>query len=816
MRTEFDDLSLSALGVVEGAEDKCFDKLTQLATALFDTPVALMSIVEFDRNRQFFASAVGLPEPLATRCETPLSHSFCQHVKTSGAPLVVPNAHEHPLVKDNLAITELGVIAYLGVPIFDPEDEAIGALCVIGNEPREWTEKDIAHLTVLASAITDNIKLRATSKQSELAHQMAARFGRVVQRAHHEIFMFDAETLRFAHVNQGARENLGYVCEEFRTMTPLDIIPNYNREDFEALISPLQSGGLAEIQFETIHQRKDGSCYPVSIRLERDVGENGDLFVAFCLDISKRHTLEESLRQKDLDFQALFENSPDLVALSEMDTTVIRANPAYEKFWGKAAASPVGRKFSEQIPEEQRADVLGEIASLTPADPVTSNLEQYRTNGRTCCAVHWTNIVLFDGDLPRKIISHGRNVTELQNANQLAETKAREADAANRAKSTFLSNISHEIRTPMNGVIGMTAALSQTPLSPEQQQMLGTISAAGTHLLSLMNDVLDITKIESKEINLDSIRFCGIALIEETIKLVCLEAEAKGLSFSSTVSDNLNIPLIGDPKLIRQVISNLISNALKFTDYGSISVTSDVLGERTDADKVLRVEIVDTGCGVPDEQKDAIFSRFSQGDHTKNLHLGGVGLGLAISRAICHLHGGDLTVEDTQGGGATFIATFAVQGDENDETEAVSQNPFDELRRLPARLRILIAEDNEMNQLVLKALLSQAPADLTFVSNGKDAFDKLCEEDFDGALIDVRMPIMDGIECVRQFRRHEADTGPLPIFAFSANAMHEQIAGYAEAGFDGYLTKPVDLNAMAECLSGMARRRNSDSRLRVA
>jgi len=223
MPNQLNDESLTELGVVDGPPDDGFDRLTRLATLLFNTPVALVSIVEFDRDRQFFASEQGLPEPWASKRETPLSHSFCQHVKTSGAPLIVPDAREHSLVCDNLAIRDLGVVAYLGVPIFGADELPVGALCIIDDKPRAWSGTDVLHLTDLAGAVTDQIKLRAALETKDQADQQTARLGRVIRQAHHEVFMFDPTTFKFIEVNAGASENLGYNLEEFKFLTPLDI-----------------------------------------------------------------------------------------------------------------------------------------------------------------------------------------------------------------------------------------------------------------------------------------------------------------------------------------------------------------------------------------------------------------------------------------------------------------------------------------------------------------------------------------------------------------------------------------------------------------
>jgi len=345
MPSQTDAKSLSELGIVDGPPDDGFDRLTRLATLLFNTPVALVSIVEFERNRQFFASQQGLPEPVASKRETPLSHSFCQHVKTSGTPLIVPDARDHPLVSDNLAVHDYGVIAYLGVPIFGTDDDSVGALCIIDNKPRAWNESDVNQLADLAGAVTDQIKLRAALVSKDLADQKAVRLGGIIQQAHHEVFIFDSSTLNFLEVNAGASLNLGYSRKELQSLTPLDIKPLFSKESFSELIAPLRKEQHSDVQFETIHRRKDGSTYPVAIRLELHRTEDHSMYVAFCKDISERKAAEEKLALKNADFETLFLNSPDAISISELDTTRTLANPGLAKMTGRPIDDLVGERF---------------------------------------------------------------------------------------------------------------------------------------------------------------------------------------------------------------------------------------------------------------------------------------------------------------------------------------------------------------------------------------------------------------------------------------------------------------------------------------
>jgi len=433
MQTEANAISISDLIAEDDSTGDGFDRLTRLATAMFNTPVALVSLVEFDRDRQFFASEQGLAEPWASKRETPLSHSFCQHVKTTGAPLVVRDAREDSLVRDNLAIPDLGVIAYLGVPIYGTEEKPVGALCVIDGKPRDWSEDDVTRLADLAGAVTDQIKLQCAWATKGQADRRAARLGRIVQQAHHEIFAFDPETFNYIEVNAVARSNLGYSAEELQSMSPLDVKENFSAEELNKLVTQLKTQPENDIRFESMHRRKDGTTYTVSVRLELHEDDEGSMFVAFCEDVSERRALEKEFRLKSADFETLFMHSPDAIGICELDTTRTLVSPGLARISGKPAEELIGERFVDSMESKQSELVLSGIASRTPQHPHFSYLHQQEVDG-TSRSLLWTNIVLFDEDKPERIFSVGRDVTDLQNARMLAETKAREAETANRAK----------------------------------------------------------------------------------------------------------------------------------------------------------------------------------------------------------------------------------------------------------------------------------------------------------------------------------------------------------------------------------------------
>jgi len=643
--------SLNSLGVVDGSLHEGFERLTRLATSLLDTPVALISIVEFANDRQFFVSAQGLPEPWVSKRETPLSHSFCQHVKTSAAPLIVSDARVDPLVKDNLAVTELGVIAYLGVPIFGPDEEAVGALCVIDVEPRDWSQEEIDRLTDLAGAVTDQMQLHMALWSNERASQVASRFGRIIEAARHEVYMIDTETLKFVHVNQGACNNLGYRLDELQAMTPLDIKPEYDAISFDALVAPLRDGDVAELQFDTIHRRKDGSDYPVNIRLERHVDSLGELFVAFCKDTTKTRKLEEELRAMNADFQALFEHSPDAVAFADAEAVVNRANPAFLKIYGNTASQIIGKRCCHQAPAEELAKMIERVALCTPANPAVTFLEEREVNGKPVKLL-WTNVVLFDGENPRKIIYLARDVTktaEMEKAKAVAEAAAVQAQSSNRAKTAFLANMSHELRTPLNAIIGFSE-ITQMMLDPDtlhkEREYLGHVSDSGKHLVSLIDDILDLAKIEADGRQLDESEFCLTSLLQSTLNMLSPMAVEKNLRLRLGGCP-LALKVEADERAIKQIVLNLATNALRYTsNHGNVTLNCEL-----DPDGRVTISVVDDGEGIAPHELEKIKEPFARSSKQEKAASAGVGLGLSIVNALAELHGGHLSLTSKVGKG---------------------------------------------------------------------------------------------------------------------------------------------------------------------
>ncbi|MBL8485990.1 MAG: PAS domain S-box protein [Rhodocyclaceae bacterium] len=567
--------------------------------------------------------------------------------------------------------------------------------------------------------------------------------------------------------------------------------------------------------------------------VERDAGGRPLRYVGTIADISHRKAADERLRESEARYRFVAENAHDVIWTVDLDNRLVTyITPSVERLLGVKVEEIVGQNFLKTLlPESaERAakglgKTLGEIAAGQTHDLTRLiEVEHPHPDGRIVKVEMVINYVLDEAGHPVSLVGISRDITERkaaeaelrkyrQHLEELVAERTRElsqakevAEAANRAKSTFLANMSHELRTPLNAIIGMTGLALRRATDPKQADQLQKVEGASHHLLGIISDILDISKIEADRLELEERDLELAPILDDTVAAVSSKALAKGLGLETSVEPGLaGRRFRGDPERLRQVLLNLVGNAVKFTERGRVSVrvreaAASGLGS------LLRFEVEDTGIGIPVEDQPRLFSAFEQADASPTRKYGGAGLGLAVSRAIVRLMGGEIGVESTPGAGSVFWFTVRLASGPA-EPAAPPRQAEAELRRLHAGRRVLLAEDEPVNQEVSRLLLEEAGLLVDVADNGAQALDLARRNAYDLVLMDLQMPVMNGLDAARAIRALPGGK-ETPIVALTANAFDEDRRRSREAGMDDHVAKPIEPGLLfATVLRWLAARR---------
>jgi len=623
--------------------------------------------------------------------------------------------------------------------------------------------------------------------------------------------------------NVGAERMLGYTAAEvMNKITPADISDPQElvaramalsielaatiTPGFEALVFKA-SRGIEDI-YELTYIRKDGSRFPavVSVTALRDAQDAiiGYLLIgtdntARKLVEAEQRKLDQRLRDQQFYTRSLIESNIDALMTTDPAGIITDVNKQMEALTGCTRDELIGAPFKGYFTDPERAEAA--IKRVLSERKVTDyELTACARDGKQT-VVSYNATTFYDRDRTLQgVFAAARDVTERKRVEaELQQAKAM-AETASQTKSDFLASMSHEIRTPMNAIIGIADLLAKTPLSPEQDKYVQIFRRAGDNLLHLINDILDLSKVEASQLELERTRFSLDDLLGKVIEMVAGRAEEKRLALVCEIAPEVPRNLIGDPTRLRQVLLNLLGNALKFTECGEVALRVTG-GEDPSHSGVLRFTISDTGIGIPDEKLCAVFERFTQADSSTTRRYGGTGLGLTISKRLVELMGGRISVESGLGKGSIF--SFAVPlgvwaGATRRATAPVGVGP-----ELPLpKLRILLVEDSPDNRTITVAYLRDTPYRVDIAENGAIALEKFTTGEYDLVLMDRQMPVMDGLAATRAIREWEQaiHRPPTPIIALTASALKGDQEKFVAAGCTAYLTKPIKQDVLLHAI----------------
>ena len=773
-----------------------FDRATRLAKLLFGGGESTILLIDGDRVWRSRGNV------RSTSYRGPPHTSPARQAMATGRLMWIPDASADPQYANEPSVTKLGLRFYAAAPVRLDDGTTPGVISVFDSKPRDHDASLAKGLELLAAGVAEECnRARAAviaARNAEELDETRATLTAFVDSVPVMLVMLDRES-RVIKASSPWLKARDLTEAQARGQAIFDLTPpGFAR--FRPHVDRCQAG-------ETLHEpRIESKLHGQRVWHQMDftpwreaTGEVGGVMLAAHEVTEIVEAMEQTRRSEErlriaveltniqiYDFDhARREMASDGVSFTDDEERDFEA--ASRGIWD--VVHPHDRPAAQALWAEH----------IKHGTPYKTQYRVMRTDGPHRWVEGVSEAIRGPDGRIERIIGAMRDI-DREKRNELDLVKARDAaEAANRAKSAFLATMSHEIRTPLNGVLGMTQAMAADELTPLQRQRLDVVRQSGEGLLAILNDVLDLSKIEAGKLELEEAEFSIGAVATSAHAAFTALANAKGLSFGLKIDDGAQGVYLGDATRVRQIFYNLISNGLKFTQAGEVRVL-------VEADSPgLRLIVSDTGMGIPAERLKSLFQKFEQADTSTTRKFGGTGLGLAICRELAELMGGSISAQSAEGQGSCFIVELPLTrvGDDVEGGEAEPATP----RAQAPVLRVLAAEDNAVNQLVIRTLLEQAGVHPCVVADGAQALEAWEREPWDLILMDVQMPVMDGPTATLEIRRREAALGrsPTPIIALTANAMAHQIAEYRAAGMDAIVAKPIDagqlLATMQELLS---------------